>query len=111
MTLDPSRMKKGGLLVVPLIVAGLVGHGCARKTDAMYGIYRVFHQLADLVWVNFDLGNWAVCLILLGQKGFRQNQMSIRARCWKNSNLSQPNPGPQADGTPCISLLYLFLEL
>ena len=40
MTLDPSRMKKGGLLVVPLIVAGLVGHGCARKTDAIYGIYR-----------------------------------------------------------------------
>ena len=32
--------------------------------------YRVFHQLADLGWVDFDLGRSAVCPIVLNKWSF-----------------------------------------
>ena len=57
----------------------------------------MFHQLADLGWVDFDLGSSTVCLILLRQMGFRLNWLSN----WASWNLIPPNPGPRADGTPC----------
>ena len=61
--------------------------------------YRVFHQLVDLCWVHFDLGTSTVCPILQMRLG--QIQLSNQARWWNISNLSKPNPSPQADGTPC----------
>ena len=57
-------------------------------------IYRVFHTLADL-------GSFTICPILLKQMGFWQNWLSNWASEWNISNLSQPNSGQQADGTPC----------
>ena len=41
--------------------------------------YRVFHQLVDLGWVDFDLSSSTVCLILLRQMRFWQNWLSNRA--------------------------------
>ena len=64
-------------------------------------LYRVFHQLADLGWVDNDLGSSALCLILLRQMGFRNNRLCNQERLRNLTNLSQPNPGPQSDGTPC----------
>ena len=46
-------------------------------------IYRVFHQLVDFGWVDFDLGCFAICPILaiqLGQMGFWQQQLITWAR-------------------------------
>ena len=34
-------------------------------------VYRVFHPLADLGWVDFDLGIFTVCPILIRQMKFR----------------------------------------
>ena len=62
-------------------------------------MFRVFHQLADLGRVFFDLGSSAVCPILLGQMGFRQNWLSNWAGWW-----IIPNPSLHADGTPCTTL-------
>ena len=63
--------------------------------------YRVFHKLEDLGLVDFDFVCSTVCPILHGQMEFRQKRLSNCARWWNIPNLSQPNPSPQADGTPC----------
>ena len=42
--------------------------------------YRVFHQLEDLVWVDF--GCSAICPILHGLVEFRQKRLSNWARWW-----------------------------
>ena len=46
-------------------------------------VYRAFHQLADLGWVDFDLDSYAVCPILLGLMGIWQNWLSN----WHISNI------------------------
>ena len=66
--------------------------------------YSVFHQLADLGWVHFDLGSSAVCHILLRQMEFRQNRLNNRPR-WSNiSNLSQPIPDPELIERPVVRI-------
>ena len=69
--------------------------------SSQYMSYRVFHQLADLGWVAFDLGCSAICPILFGQMGLRQKRLSIWPRWWSIPNLSHSNPSPLADRTPC----------
>ena len=39
-------------------------------------LYRVFHHLPDLGWVDFDPGSSAICPILLRQMGFGQKWLS-----------------------------------
>ena len=74
----------------------------------MHALDRVFHQLEDLGWVDFYLGSFYLCLILLRQMVFRQNRLSNQARRWNISNISQPDPGMQADGTPCRLLSHFY---
>ena len=58
-------------------------------------LYRVTHLVANLGWVDYDLG---CSTILLGQK-----VATVAATSQGNSpNLSQPNPGSPPDGSPCI---------
>ena len=52
--------------------------------------YRVTHLLADLGWVDFDLG------CSTGRWAAQARQLNI-------PNPSQPNPGPLGDGSPCTS--------
>ena len=63
--------------------------------------YKVFHQLRDLGWVDFDSGSSAICPILLRQMGFLQKQLSIWARWWKIPILSQANTSLRVNDTPC----------
>ena len=62
----------------------------ARRARA----YREFHLLANLGWVDLDLGSspgwWAVLYLATAQAGW-----------WNIPNLSQPNPGSPADEIPC----------
>ena len=60
-----------------LVRALRVVHYNGRKKEFNY---RVFHQLADLGWVVFDLGSSAVWLILLRQMAFGQKWLSTHAR-------------------------------
>ena len=64
-------------------------------------LYRVFHLLADL---GFDLCCSTICSVLLGQMGFWQKRLSNWTKWWNIPNLSQHNPCPQADGTPCTEV-------
>ena len=43
-------------------------------------MYRVFHQIEDLGWVDFDLGSFTFYLILLRQMEFWQNWLINWAR-------------------------------
>ena len=52
-------------------------------------------------WVDLDLGCSTVCPIWLGQMGIWQNWLCGWARLWNIPNLSQPDPSPRADGSPC----------
>ena len=63
-------------------------------------LYRVFLPLAYLGCVDFDIGIPTVCPALLKQVIFRQNCLSNWARGGNIWNLSQPDPGPRAHGTP-----------
>ena len=50
---------------------------------------RVFHQLADLGWIAFDICSSAICPILLRQMEFGQKGLSNRAR-WGNELMQHP---------------------
>ena len=52
--------------------------------------YRVTHLLANLGWVDLDLGCSNLCLVLPGLMGNWQIWLSIRARWWNLPNQSQP---------------------
>ena len=63
--------------------------------------YRVFHQLPDLGWVDFDFGSSDICWIWLRQIEFWKKWLSSWTS-WRNiANISQPNPSARADGAPC----------
>ena len=68
--------------------------------DTMCTWYRMFHHLTDHGLVGFDLVR--ICLILQRQIWFWQKWLSSWARWWNIPSLSQPNPSPRADGTPCM---------
>ena len=51
------------------------------------------NQLANLAWVDFDLGSSLFCTILLRQK------LGNLVECILN--LGQPNKRPQTDASPC----------
>ena len=57
----------------------------------------MFHQIADLGWVDFDIGSFSICPILPRQMAFWQNWLSNWAGWWNIPNLSHSNPSPQAD--------------
>ena len=66
------------------------------------GVYRVTHLLANLGWVDFDLG---CSTILPSSSGSSANFPSAQAqpgRGWNSQNQSQPIPGSPGDGSPCI---------
>ena len=61
-------------------------------------MYRVSHLLKDWVGLNFECSTaWADGNLaeVAGQPG----------KMVEHPNQSQPNPGPQADGTPCIQCI------
>ena len=64
-----------------------------RKLD-----YRVTHLLANLGWVDFDLGCSTLCLVLPGLMGNWQSWLSSWARWGNIPNQSQPNPGSPGYG-------------
>ena len=73
--------------------------------------YRVFnHSISSRTSVGLTLilGSSAFCSILLRQIGFRQNRLNNQAKWWNISNLNQPNPGLQADATPCSTFNKMF---
>ena len=45
-------------------------------------VYRVTLVIGDMGWVDFDLGNSTVCLVLLGQMEIWQNWLGSWARRW-----------------------------
>ena len=68
-------------------------------------MYRVTHLLANLGWVDFDLGNFdvppsctAVQQVLLISHRHRQNQAE-----GGTAKISLPNPGSPGDVSPCMS--------
>ena len=64
--------------------------------------YRVTHLLANLGWVDFDLG----CSIILPSCSAASAKFppvqAESGRLWNSQNPSQPNPGSPGDGSPCI---------
>ena len=56
--------------------------------------YWVTHLLADLDWVDFDLG---CSTVLLGL----HHSCSTAQRPVEHPKPSQPNPSPRGDGSPC----------
>ena len=66
--------------------------------------YRVKHRLADLYRFDFDFAYSTVCLILLGYMRAWQDGLNRRARQVEHTDQIRPNPGPRADGSPCIDV-------
>ena len=62
--------------------------------------YRVGHLLADLGWVDLDLGSSLAGGLLLWLP-------TAQAGRWNIPNLSQPNLGPRADAPPSIWIMTL----
>ena len=72
--------------------------------DLYYASYRVTHLLANLGWVDFDLG----CSTILpscsaASAKFPPAQAEL-GRQWNSQNASQPNPGSPGDGSPCTTI-------
>ena len=74
-------------------------------------IYRETHLLANLGWVDFDVGCSTLCLVLPGLMGNCQNWLSSWARWWNIPNQSQLNPGSTGDGSLCTKDLILSFQL
>ena len=73
-------------------------------------LYRVVHLLANLGWVDFDLG---CSTILPSCSASSANFSSVKAeigRGWNSQNQSRPNPGSPGDGPPCGFLSKWFIS-
>ena len=73
-----------------------------QRLHIVFAVYRVTLLLANLGWVDFDLG----CSTILpscsaASAKFPPSQAKL-GRQWNFQNSSQPNPGSPGDGSPCI---------
>ena len=63
--------------------------------------YRETHLLANLGWVDLDLGYSTILPSCSASSANFPSAQAEPGRGWNGQNQSQPNPGSPGDGSPC----------
>ena len=87
-----------------------VSQGGMEWTESCLGLHWSFDVDSTgcpicswIFWVDLEFAHSAVSPSLLRLMGILQKQLD---KLVEHPNQSQPNPGPRADGTPCILAVY-----
>ena len=101
------RGRAGGQVKVPHDVAVLLGFTVpfqSQEQDTVqcnYVKYSVTHLLANLGWVDFDLGCSTMLPSCPASSANFPSAQAEPGRGWNNQNTSQPNRGSPGDVSPC----------